>query len=99
MSKLLNILMAGAFALTLGACANPWWDRGDDSQPTATESQDTGTGTTAQDSQSPSDEQVGQQPSAEHNEAFAQAIEQCQSMQGTAYQDCVDKARRDHGQM
>ena len=133
MSKILSLLMAGTFALTLGACANPWWDRNDDNtEPTATGTQDqvpeetgttgsaeqTGTGTTGQTDSGTgttgqtdsgtgttgqSDTGAGTGSTAgttgQDNEAFAQAIEKCQSMQGTEYQDCVDKARKDHGQM
>jgi hypothetical protein len=122
MSKILSLLMAGTFALTLGACANPWWDRNDDTEPTATGTQDqvpeetgttgsaeeTGTGTTGQtdsgtDTTGQSDTGAGTDSTAgttgQDNEAFAEAIEKCQSMQGTEYQDCVDKARKDHGQM
>jgi hypothetical protein len=123
MSKILSLLMAGTFAVTLGACANPWWDRNDDNtEPTATGTQDqvpeetgttgsaeqTGTGTTGQTDSGTgttgqSDTGAGTDSTAgttdQDNEAFAQAIEKCQSMQGTEYQDCVDKARKDHGQM
>ena len=117
MSKLLTIMMAGTAALTLGACANPWWDRNDNEQPsTSTESQPgyqgqggddsmQGSGQTGQSGTSTdSSTQAGQDPAAgghpgQRDEEFAEAVRKCQSMQGTAYQECVDKARQDSGQM
>lgn len=45
------------------------------------------------DSQARSNEQSG------HTEEYAEAIKKCQSMTGTEQQDCMDKAKKDHGQM
>jgi hypothetical protein len=66
---------------------------GDTSSQGTGQTDDTQAGTG--DAQTP--QAAGDQPSAE--EAFAEAVRQCESMSGVERENCVDKAKRDHGQM
>ena len=93
MSKLLNFMMAGALVLTLGGFAVPQEEPTDPAQSGATNTPP------AMSEEGSAGKPAEGDATAAPSEEYTAALKKCDSLTGTDKSQCVDAAKKKHGQM